>query len=94
MNVLRTGSIWWAAAFHAAWDWTEESFYGTIGSGYWFEGHLLQFRPRGASIISGSTAGPEGSLLVFVVLGILLASEFVLLRRKSSGVSTGARLAA
>ena len=41
MNVLRSGSIWWAIAFHAAWDGTEESFYGTIGSG---DGHGLAAR--------------------------------------------------
>jgi membrane protease YdiL (CAAX protease family) len=82
MNVLRSGSIWWAIAFHAAWDWTEESFYGTIGSGYWFDGHLFQFQPHGPSMISGGTAGPEGSILVFAVLGVLLASEFVRLRRE------------
>jgi membrane protease YdiL (CAAX protease family) len=84
VNVLRTGSLWWAAAFHAAWDWTEESFYGTIGSGYWFDGHLFQFRPRGRELISGGTAGPEGSVLVFAILAVLLSYEVAMFRRKNS----------
>lgn len=82
MNVLRSGSIWWAIAFHAAWDGTEESFHGTIGRGYWFDGHLFQFQPHGPSMISGGTAGPEGSILVFAVLGVLPVSGFVGLRRE------------
>jgi len=94
MNVLRSGSIWWAVGFHAAWDWTEESFYGTIGSGYWFDGHLFQFQPHGPSMISGGTAGPEGNMLVFAVLGVLLASEFVRLRRKVADAATPIKKAA
>jgi CAAX protease family protein len=84
VNVLRTRSIWWAAAFHGAWNWTQESFYGTIGSGYWFDAHLFQFRPRGRRLISGGTAGPEGSIFVFVILAALLGYEIVMLRRTSA----------
>ena len=84
VNVLRTRSIWWAAAFHGAWNWTQESFYGTIGSGYWFDAHLYQFRPRGKELISGGTAGPEGSIFVFVILAALLSYEIVMLRRTAA----------
>jgi membrane protease YdiL (CAAX protease family) len=77
INILRTASLWWAAAFHAAWDWTQESFYGAIGSGYWFDAHLFQFRPRGHELISGGTAGPEGSVFVFLILAALIVNEIV-----------------
>jgi membrane protease YdiL (CAAX protease family) len=33
VNVLRTGSLWWAGAFHAAWNWTEESFRAVLSPG-------------------------------------------------------------
>jgi membrane protease YdiL (CAAX protease family) len=85
LNVLRTRSIWWATAFHGAWNWTQESFYGAIGSGYWFDAHLFQFRPRGRELISGGTAGPEGSLFVFVILAALIAYESVRLRSNGGG---------
>jgi len=75
LSVFRTGSLWWAVAFHGMWDWAQESFYGTLGSGYWFDGHLFQFRPRGIGILSGASVGPEGSVYCLVVLGVLLAYE-------------------
>jgi uncharacterized protein len=83
LSVFRTGSIWWAVAFHGIWDWAQEFFYGTLGSGYWFDGHLFQFRAQGNVLLSGGTVGPEGSLYVFVVLGALLAYEIVWQSRNS-----------
>jgi len=81
LNVFRTGSIWWAVAFHGIWDWTQEFFYGTLGSGYWFDGHLFQFRPRGPELISGGTVGPEGSMYVLFILAGLIFYEVMKLRR-------------
>lgn len=83
-NIVRTGSLWWAMAFHAIWNWTQEFFYGTLGSGYWFDGHFLQFRPQGAKLISGGTVGPEGSIYVFAILGAMILYEVIQLRRHGS----------
>jgi membrane protease YdiL (CAAX protease family) len=80
LSVFRTGSVWWAVAFHGAWNWAQEYFYGTLGSGYWYDGHLFQLRAHGRPLLSGSTVGPEGSIYVFVVLGCLLAYEVHSLR--------------
>ena len=77
LSVFRTGSLWWAVAFHGMWNWAQESFYGTLGSGYWFDGHLFQFRPQGSGILSGTSVGPEGSAYCLLVLGALLAYELV-----------------
>ena len=76
MSVRFTGSAFWALGFHAAWDWAETFFYGTADSGLEGQGHLFSAVPAGNPLLSGSTDGPEGSVLVFGV--ILLLFLFVL----------------
>jgi len=66
-----TGSLWWAIGFHAAWDWAESYFYGVPDSGGLAPGHLLVSARSGPAWLSGGSAGPEGSVLVFVVIAIL-----------------------
>jgi hypothetical protein len=72
VSVRVTGSAWWAIGCHAAWDWTETFFYGTADSGLPARGHLLTTHPRGNPLLSGSTDGPEGSLLVLAAILLLL----------------------
>ncbi len=67
-SLWRSGSLWWAIGFHAAWDWAQSYFYGTNDSGMGSAGALLASHPAGADWLSGGTVGPEGSALVFVVL--------------------------
>ena len=66
-----TGSLWWAIGFHAAWDWAESFFYGVPDSGGLAPGHLFLSTHHGPEWLSGGSAGPEGSALVFLVIGIL-----------------------
>ncbi len=72
LSVRLTGSAWWALGFHAAWDWAETFFYGTADSGLQSRGHLLSSNPVGNPLLSGGADGPEGSLLVFGVILLLL----------------------
>jgi uncharacterized protein len=67
-SLWRSGSLWWAIGFHAAWDWAQSYFYGTHDSGMASKGALLTSHPAGADWLSGGTAGPEGSALVFMIL--------------------------
>jgi membrane protease YdiL (CAAX protease family) len=67
-SVLRTGNIWFAIGEHAAWDWGETYFYGVADSGQLARGHLLNSSFHGPNWLTGGSIGPEGSLLVFVVL--------------------------
>jgi uncharacterized protein len=76
VSVRLTGSVFWALGFHAAWDWAETFFYGTADSGLEGKGHLLFALPRGNTLWSGGSDGPEGSLLVLGV--ILLLFLFVI----------------
>jgi membrane protease YdiL (CAAX protease family) len=71
LTLRRTGSLWFAVGFHAAWDWGETFFYSVPDSGTVFPGHLLSSSFRGPHWITGGSVGPEGSALCFVVIGAL-----------------------
>ena len=71
LAVWRTGSLWWAVGFHAAWDWSESFLFGAADSGNRMDGHLLTTQAAGPAWLSGASAGPEGSLLVLPLLALL-----------------------
>jgi membrane protease YdiL (CAAX protease family) len=71
LTLRRTGSLWFAAGFHAAWDWGETFFYSVPDSGTIFPGHLLKSSLHGPRWLSGGMVGPEGSVLCFVVIAVV-----------------------
>lgn len=77
-----TGSLWWAVGFHAAWDWSESFLWGTPDSGLMVQGHLLRFTAHGPLLWSGGLTGPEGSLLVIVVILVVAGAMFLWWGRK------------
>jgi uncharacterized protein len=66
--LYRTGSLWWAVGFHTTWDWAQSFLYGVADSGQVSVGRLLATHPVGGPLISGGSAGPEGSVLAIPVL--------------------------
>lgn len=68
LMVRRTGTLWFALGFHAAWDWAETFFYGTPDSGLLGDGRLLNSSVQGPNWLSGGSAGPEGSVLAFLMI--------------------------
>ena len=68
LTIRRTGTLWLAVGFHAAWDWAQTFFYGTADSGLMGQGHFLNSSSAGPKWITGGGAGPEGSLIAFAVL--------------------------
>ena len=70
LMLRRTGNLWFMVGFHAASDYAETFIYSTPDSGMLAEGHLLNSTFHGARWLTGGTIGPEGSVLVFVMLGI------------------------
>ncbi|GAC1421127.1 MAG: CPBP family intramembrane metalloprotease [Acidobacteriaceae bacterium] len=80
LSLWRTGSLWWAIGFHAAWDWAESYLYGVADSGNMVEGHLFTSHPQGSSLYSGGLTGPEGSLWVVPVLLGAFTVVFLTLR--------------
>jgi len=88
-SLWRTGSLWWAVGFHAAWDWAQSFLFGVADSGFIFLGRLLASHPAGSRLLSGGSTGPEGSLLVIpaLALGVIIllrttsGSEWPLMRK-------------
>jgi len=79
LTLRRTGNLWFAVGFHAAWDWGETFFYSVPDSGTIFPGHLLQSSSSGPAWLTGGTVGPEGSVLCFVVVAgtaVLFAQSY------------------
>ena len=66
--VRRTGNLWFALGYHAAWDWAQTFFYGTADSGLVGEGHFLNTSAQGSNWITGGSTGPEGSILSLLVI--------------------------
>jgi membrane protease YdiL (CAAX protease family) len=78
LMIRRTGTLWFALGFHAAWDWAETFFFGTPDSGLLGVGRYLNTSVQGPKWLTGGSAGPEGSVIAFVVL--LLCALLVHLR--------------
>jgi len=78
LTIRRTGNLWFAVGFHAAWDWAETFFYGTPDSGLLGVGRLLNTSVQGPNWLTGGSAGPEGSIIALFVL--LLCALLIHLR--------------
>jgi uncharacterized protein len=77
LTLRRTGNLWFAVGFHAAWDWAETFFYGTPDSGLLGTGRLLNTSFHGSNWITGGSAGPEGSIIaIFILLLCALLIHF------------------
>jgi len=68
-TLRRTGNLWFAVGMHASWDWGESYLYSVPDSGGTVPGHLLNSSFHGSRWLTGGSVGPEGSVLVFVVIG-------------------------
>jgi uncharacterized protein len=70
LTLRRTGSLWFAVGFHAAWDWGETFFYSVPDSGWLAPGHLLSSKLHGPEWLTGGSAGPEASVFCFAVIAV------------------------
>ena len=64
----RTGDLWMAIGWHAAFDFGETYLYSVPNSGLVMPGHLFAASLHGARWLTGGTVGPEGSVFSFAVL--------------------------
>ena len=71
LTLRRTGSLWFAVGFHAAWDYAESFIYSVPDSGIMASGHLMDSSFGGPRWLTGGHIGPEGSVFVFPLLGLL-----------------------
>ncbi|MFI5057822.1 MAG: CPBP family intramembrane glutamic endopeptidase [Candidatus Acidiferrales bacterium] len=70
LTLRRTGSLWFAVGMHASFDFAETFLYSVPDSGMIFPGHLSNATLHGPAWLTGGPAGPEASVIEFVVLGI------------------------
>jgi hypothetical protein len=85
LSLWRTGSLWWAIGFHAAWDWSQSFLYGVADSGLMAQHHLLATHPVGKPILSGGATGPEGSIFIVAVTGVVSLIILITLPRTRLG---------
>ena len=71
LTLRRTGNLWFAIGWHAAWDFGETFLYSVPDSGIVAPGHLLASSFHGPRWLTGGSVGPEGSALDLVVLAAL-----------------------
>ena len=60
---LRTGSLWLAIGFHAAWDFAQSYLFGVPNSGGVFDGAITRAVISGPDWLSGGATGPEGGVI-------------------------------
>ena len=72
--LLRTGNLWIAVGFHAAWDWGQ-TFYGVSDSGILPYHSVLSSAFHGPQWLTGGTVGPEASVFTPIAL-IVVAVVF------------------
>lgn len=69
-TIRRTGTIWFAIGFHAAWDWAQSFLYGTPDSGLLSVGRWLDSAVEGPTWLTGGSAGPEGGVLALASIAL------------------------
>jgi membrane protease YdiL (CAAX protease family) len=68
LTLRRTGNLWIAVGWHAAFDFGETFLYSVPDSGTVLPGHLSNASLHGPVWLTGGTAGPEGSVFSFVTM--------------------------
>ena len=71
LTLRRTGSLAFAIGFHAAFDFANLFVWSGQNGGEYAVGHLLQTSWPGSQLITGGLLGPEASLMVFPVIGLM-----------------------
>ena len=84
LMVYSTGSLWYAGAAHAAWNYVQGVIFGQNVSGMGLEDSLLKFKTIGTNeIMTGGKFGPEGTITVAVILIIASIYYFYKWKRNS-----------
>jgi hypothetical protein len=70
-TLRRTGTLWLAVGWHAAFDFGETFLFSVPDSGSVFPGHLANSTLHGPLWLTGGSAGPEASAFSFVMMAAL-----------------------
>ncbi|SRR5579871_6419281 len=75
----RTGNLWPAVGFHAAWDWGQTFFYGVPNSALLPSQNLFHSTFNGPNWLTGGSVGPEASIfcpLALLVVGLIFSRYY------------------
>jgi uncharacterized protein len=90
-TLRRTGTLWLAVGWHAAFDFGETFVFSVPDSGAVFPGHLANSTLHGPVWLTGGNAGPEASVFSFVAMAALtLAFHFLFPYRPATAISSRA----
>jgi len=82
LTLRRTGDLWLAIGWHAAFDFGETYLYSVPNSGLVMQGHLFAASLHGPRWLTGGSVGPEGSAFSFAVLAVTFVAFGRLWRRR------------
>jgi membrane protease YdiL (CAAX protease family) len=68
LTLKRTGNLWLAVGWHAAFDFGESFLFSVPDSGTLLEGHLSNATLHGSPLLTGGSVGPEGSIFSFITM--------------------------
>lgn len=68
LTLRRTGTLWFAIAFHAAGDYAETFLFSVPDSGFSASGTLLHSSLQGPAWLTGGKVGPEGTVFSMLML--------------------------
>jgi membrane protease YdiL (CAAX protease family) len=72
LTVRRTGNLWFAVGVHSAHDFGQAYVYALPNSGTLIRDPLFVATLRGPAWLTGGAAGPEGSVVAFLAIGLLV----------------------
>lgn len=87
LMVYATGSLWYAGAAHAAWNYMQGVIFGQNVSGRNLGGSLFKFDNIGTQeIYTGGQFGPEGTMFVAVILTLACVYYYLKIKKNPEGM--------
>ena len=80
--MLKTDNIWGVSAIHSIWNFVQGSLFGLSVSGMDNMPTILKFAPTDNVILNGGTFGPEGGLIVSIVLVVSIVVTLLVGNKK------------
>ena len=85
LSVQRTGTLWWAVGWHAAFDFGQFFLIGTHNGGQAPVGHLLDVTFNGPALLNGGELGTEASVFMVPAAIATLSTSFGSCAREETG---------
>lgn len=80
----RSGALWFACGFHAAWNFVQTFLFGVPDSGMLASDVLMHSSLHGAAWLTGGSAGPEGSVIALPITAVAAVIAYLALKPRAS----------